>query len=345
MKIKISRKLRAYASLIVFVILAVSFILTGLFLTVLFLLGKLRFIFASPILGVAWIYLVSLVSGTMITAFLGRLLLSPLAKISGAFSEVAKGNFSVRLDETSRIDEIYTTSHNFNVMVQELGTIETLRSDFIANVSHEFKTPLTAIEGYATLLQEPDITEDNRREYTERIIYNTSRLTTLTGNILLLSKIENQNIPTSVQEYSLDEQLRQTLLLLEKKWNDKNIELDIELDEVNIVSCESLLLHVWLNLFSNAIKYSPQNGSVSVTLTKDDKTAKVTVKDEGPGMDAATIAHIFEKFYQGDNSHRAEGNGLGLALVQRILDLCRGKISVVSEQGKGSEFIVSLPLK
>lgn len=281
----------------------------------------------------------------MITAFLGRLLLSPLAKISGAFSEVAKGNFSVRLDETSRIDEIYTTSHNFNVMVQELGTIETLRSDFIANVSHEFKTPLTAIEGYATLLQEPDITEDNRREYTERIIYNTSRLTTLTGNILLLSKIENQNIPTSVQEYSLDEQLRQTLLLLEKKWNDKNIELDIELDEVNIVSCESLLLHVWLNLFSNAIKYSPQNGSVSVTLTKDDKTAKVTVKDEGPGMDAATIAHIFEKFYQGDNSHRAEGNGLGLALVQRILDLCRGKISVVSEQGKGSEFIVSLPLK
>ncbi len=281
----------------------------------------------------------------MITAFLGRLLLSPLAKISGAFSEVAKGNFSVRLDETSRIDEIYTTSHSFNVMVQELGTIETLRSDFIANVSHEFKTPLTAIEGYATLLQEPGISETQRREYTERIIFNTSRLTTLTGNILLLSKIENQNIPTAVQEYSLDEQIRQTLLMLEKKWNDKEIELDIELDETNIVSCESLLLHVWLNLFSNAIKFSPQKGKVSVTLTKDDINARVVVKDSGPGMDESTISHIFEKFYQGDNSHRAEGNGLGLALVQRILDLCRGKVSVVSEPGKGSEFIVTLPLK
>lgn len=345
MKVKISRKLRAYASFIVFVILAVSFILTGLFMTVLFLLGKLRYLFASPILGVAWIYIVSLISGTLITAFLGRLLLSPLAKISGAFSEVAKGNFNVRLDESSKIDEIYTTSHSFNVMVQELGTIETLRSDFIANVSHEFKTPLTAIEGFATLLQEPDISEEKRREYTDRIIFNTSRLTTLTGNILLLSKLESQNIPTAVQEYSLDEQLRQTLLLLENKWNDKKIELDIELDEVNILSCESLLLHVWLNLFSNAIKFSPEGGSVTITLTKDDKTAKVTVKDNGPGMDETTISHIFEKFYQGDSSHRSEGNGLGLALVHRILDLCRGSVNVISAPGQGSEFIVSLPLK
>lgn len=345
MKVKISRKLRAYASFIVFVILAVSFILTGLFMTVLFLLGKLRYLFASPILGVAWIYIVSLISGTLITAFLGRLLLSPLAKISGAFSEVAKGNFNVRLDESSKIDEIYTTSHSFNVMVQELGTIETLRSDFITNVSHEFKTPLTAIEGFATLLQEPDISEEKRREYTDRIIFNTSRLTTLTGNILLLSKLESQNIPTAVQEYSLDEQLRQTLLLLENKWNDKKIELDIELDEVNILSCESLLLHVWLNLFSNAIKFSPEGGSVTITLTKDDKTAKVTVKDNGPGMDETTISHIFEKFYQGDSSHRSEGNGLGLALVHRILDLCRGSVNVISAPGQGSEFIVSLPLK
>ncbi len=345
MKVKISRKLRVYASFIVFVILAVSFILTGLFFTVLFLLGKLRFIFASPILGVAWIYIVSLISGTLITAFLGRLLLSPLAKISGAFSEVAKGNFNVRLDESSKIDEIYTTSHSFNVMVQELSTIETLRSDFITNVSHEFKTPLTAIEGFATLLQEPDISEDKRREYTDRIIFNTSRLTTLTGNILLLSKLESQNIPTAAQEYSLDEQLRQTLLLLEKKWNDKKIELDIELDEVNIISCENLLLHVWLNLFSNAIKFSPVGGRVIITLTRDDKTAKVTVKDNGPGMDETTISHIFEKFYQGDSSHRSEGNGLGLALVHRILDLCRGSINVVSAQGRGSEFVVCLPLK
>ena len=228
-------------------------------------------------------------------------------------------------------------------MVQELGTIETLRSDFIANVSHEFKTPLNAIEGYATLLQDRSLTEDEEQEYVEKILFNTNRLSDLAGNILLLSKVENQNIPGEVKTYKLDEQIRQTLVLLEPKWSEKNIDLDIELEEISIKNCEGLLAHVWLNIIGNAIKFCGNNGHVAVRLTEGIEGVTVLVRDNGIGMNGDTLRHIFEKFYQGDSSRKSEGHGIGLALVKKILDLCGGHISVTSAEGEGSTFKILLP--
>ncbi len=343
MKIKISRNLRIYTSLIIFMLLSVSMLCTGIIGLSLYRIGMMRVMFATPFSFIVWIYCVSIVISTVISALVGKLILSPFLKISQASKKVAKGNFNTRLDSDSRIEEIHQTFENFNNMVSELGTIETLRSDFVANVSHEFKTPLNAIQGYATLLQDRSLSYEEEQEYVDKILFNTHRLSELAGNILLLSKVENQTFPGEIKRYSLAEQIRQCLLMLESKWNEKDIELDVELEEVYITNCESLLTQVWLNIIGNAIKFSSAGGRVSIRLNNGRDGVTVLVRDEGIGMSGETMKHIFDKFYQGDTSRRSEGSGLGLALVKKILPLCGGHISVTSAEGEGSAFRIILP--
>jgi len=281
--------------------------------------------------------------GILMAAMTRRTTLTPIVKLNRAMREVAKGNFNIELKEESRIIEIKEMTENFNVMTRELGSIETFRNDFVSNVSHEFKTPISAIEGYTTLLQDESLNEEERNEYITNILGNTKRLSNLSDNILKISRLENQEIMIEKTGFKLDEQIRQAILMLEADWTEKSSELDIELDPVIYHGNEELLLQVWTNLLSNAIKFTPGGGTIKVALSQSEDTVTVIISDNGMGMPEDVKKHIFEKFYQGDKSHSQMGNGLGLTLVKRIVDLHEGSIDVKSEEGIGTEFIVLLP--
>ncbi len=284
---------------------------------------------------------------SMLVAFGFSLLISrwvfkPIKYLRGAMEKVADGDFDVRLTVSSTSQEIREVYSGFNLMVHELGTTEMLQRDFTSNVSHEFKTPIAAIEGYSTLLQGGENLDADQREYVEKILYNTGRLTDLVGNILLLSKIENQAIETNRQIYRLDEQIRESLLGMESAWLEKNIDFDIELDSVRYLGNEGLMRHVWDNLISNAIKFSPQNGLIKMRLSTLDSRPVFTIEDQGPGIPDDAKKRIFDKFYQHDNSRKQEGHGLGLPLVKRILSLGGGSIDVSDAKTGGSIFTVKL---
>lgn len=287
--------------------------------------------------------LVSLLLGTVIALYVGRLIVRPVQRISEAFDALSAGNFDVRVPEDQSVREIREMAQHFNAMAHDLSHMETLRSDFVANVSHEFKTPIAAIEGYATLLQRPDLPPERRSRYVEVILDNARRLSNLSGNILMLSKLENQELIPGQSEFRLDEQLRRCILLLESKWTEKDLQWDLDLPRLNYFGSEELLEQVWCNLLDNAIKHSPDGGVISVRLRDTGAALAVSVTDRGDGMSQEVQKHIFEKFYQGDPSHKAQGNGLGLALVKRIVELCRGQIAVRSAPGRGAEFEITLP--
>lgn len=296
------------------------------------------------------IAVVSIFVGTIISNFAGRHPLTAIIAMSNATQEVAKGNFEVTLDESSHIKELRNMAHNFNLMTKELAGTELLRTDFVENVSHEFKTPLSAIEGYATLLQKKNLSDEKKQEYTKKILHNTKRLSTLTSNILLLSRLENQEIGIQKEHFCLDEQIREILLLLEDKWTEKKLELEIDLDAADYYGNKDLLAHVWQNILSNAIRFAPSYGLIRIVLRKETDAAgnkyfKVGIADNGIGMDKEVIKRIFEKFYQGDSSRSSQGNGLGLALAKRVVVLHNGSIAVSSKEGKGSTFTVTLPLQ
>lgn len=296
------------------------------------------------------IAVVSIFVGTIISNFAGRHPLTAIIAMSNATQEVAKGNFEVTLDECSHIKELRNMAHNFNLMTKELAGTELLRTDFVENVSHEFKTPLSAIEGYATLLQKKNLSDEKKQEYTKKILHNTKRLSTLTSNILLLSRLENQEIGIQKEHFCLDEQIREILLLLEDKWTEKKLELEIDLDAADYYGNKDLLAHVWQNILSNAIRFAPSYGLIRIVLRKETDAAgnkyfKVGIADNGIGMDKEVIKRIFEKFYQGDSSRSSQGNGLGLALAKRVVVLHNGSIAVSSKEGKGSTFTVTLPLQ
>lgn len=293
---------------------------------------------------VIWIVLGgSLFVGSMITVFVGKTIIKPIKNISNAFTKLSGGNFDVRVDENKNIVEINEMAKGFNAMAYDLSHIETLRNDFVVNVSHEFKTPIASIEGYATLLQNDNLSEEKRRKYTDKILSNSQRLSNLLTNILSLSKLENQETVFSKGTYRLDEQLRKIVLLLENKWIVKNIEFDINLPKYLYYGNEPLLDQVWYNIVDNAIKYSPENSKVKIEFITNENNVTVVVKDNGCGMSEEIQKHIFEKFYQGDSSRKTQGNGLGLALVKRIIDLCDGIITVNSNENQGTEFLITLP--
>ncbi len=288
----------------------------------------------------------SIIIGTALSAVFGRAIVRPIRALSRATKEVAKGNFSIRLpeyDETAgELGEIGQLTRDFNRMVKELGGIETLRNDFVANVSHEFKTPIASIEGCAALLQDESLSPQERREYSAIIAASAKRLSNMTTNILQLSKLENQEFLPNQTEFFLDEQIRQSILVLEPQWSAKNLELDIDLPPVKFFGSSELLPQVWTNLIGNAVKFTGENGHVRVRLSESQDGATVKICDDGIGMDEETQKRIFDKFYQGNTSHSTEGNGLGLALAQRVVELSGGRISVKSAPGEGTEFTVFL---
>lgn len=286
----------------------------------------------------------SLILGSVLAFYVGKLIIHPIQNMQDAFKELSKGNFEVRLPENEKIMEIKEMAQCFNAMTHDLAHIEILRNDFVNNVSHEFKTPLSAISGYATLLQNPNLSKEKHDHYVEKILENAKRLTTLSGNILMLSKLENQEMIMDKSEFRLDEQIRQCILMLEEKWQGKQIEFDLNLQRQFFYGSAPLLEQVWLNLLDNAIKHSPMNSTIELSLFQQNDELVISIKDYGCGMSEEDQKHIFEKFYQGDASRKEEGNGLGLALVKRILDLCKGKIQVKSKLNEGSEFLVTLPL-
>ena len=331
-----------FITLFVFLALICTLIISLVFIGIVQSLGAFAVTITldgSPV--IAFI-LVTIIIGTILSMVFARVIVIPINKLRNATRRVASGDFTVQLPVTSNSD-IAQLTNDFNQMVRELGSTETLRNDFIANVSHEFKTPISAIEGFADLLQNENVTEEERREYASFISESAKKLSILTSNILRLSKLENQEFSGDQTTFSLDEQIRRCILVFEKEWTAKNLELDIELESAIVTNCEELLDQVWLNIIGNAIKFTDDGGKITIKLSVDSECI-VSIKDTGVGMSKEVMEHIFDKFYQADGSRSNQGNGLGLALVKQILDLVGGKIKVESQPGVGSEFIVTLPM-
>ena len=269
----------------------------------------------------------------------------PTRKILQATEKIAKGDFSVRLDiahEYGKYNEYDLIMENLNKMAGELSKTEILKTDFISNVSHEVKTPLAVIQNYATLLQDENLDGETRKSYLQTLVGASKRITDLITNILKLNKLENQEIQEETKRFSLTDALAESVLEFEPLIEKKNLRLECDLEDITVVSVQSLLEIVWNNLLSNAVKFTPDGGQITVTLARKDRDAEITVSDTGAGISPETGARIFEKFYQGDTSHAREGNGLGLALVKKVIDLLGGEIAVQSELGKGSKFTILL---
>lgn len=286
---------------------------------------------------------VSVIIGTCISAAVASKIVRPVREVKKAMHRVEKGDFSQRLEVTGFNGEIDELIESYNKMAQELGGIEMFRENFINSFSHEFKTPIVSIQGFAKQLKKENLSEEKKQEYIDIIISESKRLTNLSSNILMLSKLENQQIITDKTSFSLDEQIRNCILLLEKQWTAKDISFDIDMQEIQYTTNAEMLSQVWVNIIGNAIKFSPEGSSIRIKLFKEGDVITAEITDRGIGMDQQTISHIFERFYQGDRAHASEGNGLGLPLVKRIVELCNGNIRVESQYGKGTNFIVTLP--
>lgn len=263
---------------------------------------------------------------------------------------IANGDFTVRMPEKKRnlfenMMIIRPMYDDFNKMAAELQNTSILRNDFINNYSHEFKTPVSAINGFANLMLRQNVQEDERRQYLQIIADESKRLADLSEETLLLFRFDAQQIITEKKSYSLDEQLRQCVIMLSDEWNKKKLNFTGDFAEVMYIGNEELMLHLWLNLLNNAIKFTPEKGEIMISLVRHKKEAVVTVSDTGAGMDAETVSHIFEKYYQGSAGKKQQGLGLGLSIVKRIVEICNGTISVTSIPEEGSTFTVKLPLE
>ncbi len=269
----------------------------------------------------------------------------PTKIITQATEKIMSGDFSVRIRpmQSSGMEGFNQIAMAINKMAEELSSVETLRTDFIANVSHEMKTPLAVMQNYGTLLQAHDLSDEKRIEYAKGVTDASRRMADMMTNILKLNRLENQQIYPEVSEYDLGEQLCECLLAYENVWEKADIEIETDIaEEVRVKADAELLSHVWNNLFSNAFKFTPPGGKVTVSLASTDHHAIVKVTDTGCGMTSEVGLHIFEKFYQGDTSHSVQGNGLGLALVKRVIDIMQGEIGVESAVGKGTSFTVRI---
>ena len=341
------RTLHATIVVLVFMIMVMAGLVSVLSLSVLRRLHMFQSILnAAQLLPIAML-VASVIIGTLIAFFVSHRVLRPVDQLIEATRAVGKGDFSVRLPATQYEpeSELGELLQSFNLMVEELGSIEMFRSDFINTFSHEFKTPIVSIRGFARQLQRKDLTDQERQEYTDIIVFESERLTDMAANILLLSKFENQQVIGDKTEYYLDEQLRNCILRLEKQWSEKALHLDVELEPICYLNNEEMLSHVWSNILDNAVKFTPENGTITVRAFLRGENAVVQVRDTGVGMDQETLNHIFDKFYQGDSAHLSVGNGLGLPLVKRIVQLSGGRILVESQKDTGTTFTVTLPMQ
>ncbi len=282
----------------------------------------------------------------VISVLLGRIFIKffsdPIQELREGMYKVADGDFTVQLDVGITPKELKEVIAGFNMMTKELQSTEILQSDFISNVSHEFKTPINAIEGYTTLLQGTDNIDEVENDYIEKILFSTRQLSSLVNNILLLSKMENQSIGAVQEYYAVDEQIRQVIATTGAEWEAKDIDMDADLAETRFYGCPQRLYHVWSNIIGNAIKFSPRGGAIKIRLYEKESKLYFTVEDQGPGLSEEAKKHLFDKFYQGDHSHEQEGNGLGLALVKRILTVSEDEIYAENIEGGGCKFTVVL---
>ncbi len=348
-ELKIRHTLRWRLTIFVFCIMMLSGILTfSVYICILMLFRNspaILILTVNPLFFCMILLLISSLFGTALAAFLGKYFLRPIKQLSDATREVKRGNFRVRVNDDSfqHVSEMGELVKNFNEMVRELDGIELFRNDFINNFSHEFKTPIVSIRGFARELQRGNLDEAQRQEYAKIIAEESDRLAQLSTNVLELSKLENQQIVINKSEFFLDEQLRQCILLREKEWSEKNLDILPELDSVRFFGNEEILAHIWTNLIGNAIKFTPEGGSVRISLSQSDSHVTVEIADTGVGMSDEVKQHIFEKFYQGDASHHRDGYGIGLTMAARAAALCGGSVSVESKLGEGSTFTVVLP--
>lgn len=279
--------------------------------------------------------------GTILAMCASHSTLKTVERFIAASNQLAHGDFNARI-EVKHPAEFRIMAENFNHMAKELGSIEVLRSDFINNFSHEFKTPIVSIKGFAEILKCDDLTEEERQEYLDIVIEESERLSSLASNVLDLSKIEQQGILSNKREFNIGEQIRQSILLLEAKINKKQIELDLHIHDYNILGNKEMMSQVWLNLLDNAIKFSKESGCISIIMRKEEQVV-IEIRDNGCGISEEALPKIFDKFYQADLSHKIRGNGLGLCMVKKILELHEGNIICESKLGQGTNFKISLP--
>ena len=334
-------------SLVVFVLLAITSVLISTVIVILNHTGVLHIgnsAFISDLYAAA-LMLSSMVIGTVLASTMGMLPLKPVNKIINTLNRLAGGDYRARLNfngPLGRNRTIREITDSFNAMAAELENTEMLRSDFINNFSHEFKTPIVSIAGFAKLLKRGNLSEEERLEYLDIIERESLRLSDMATNVLNMTKVENRRILTDVTTFNLSEQLRNCVLLLEEKWTKKDLNWDIDLDEHMIAGNEELLREVWVNLLDNAIKFSPAGETVTITVQEEQEQTQVSVTNRGSEIDPARMDRIFQKFYQGDPSHAAEGNGIGLAIVKRVTELHGGSVRAASRDGSTC-FTVTLP--
>jgi integral membrane sensor signal transduction histidine kinase len=284
--------------------------------------------------------LFSLVIGTISAFLFSRKPLQPIRTLGEAADRIADGDYSVRI-QLKGPDELVQLSGSFNHMAEELGSVEMLRTDFVNNFSHEFKTPIVSIRGFAKMLKRDDLTAEERSEYLDIIISESERLTELATNVLNLTKLEQQTILTNLKNFNVSEQIRLVIAMLESKWREKQISFDFDCDEIYIRGNEELLQQVWINLLDNAIKFSPDKAVVGIQITRSTGCTVFTISNPGEQMTAEAAKHIFDKFYQADKAHNTQGNGLGLAIVKRIVELHNGSVSV----GTSAKGIICFEIK
>lgn len=327
---------------VVFIIFFITMLIIG---SIIFLLNQAgvaeKFNSAGILLPVIGFGLASIFIGTIVATIFSSIPLKPVNKIISGLNQLASGNYKTRINigHVSIAEEL---SNSFNSLASELENTEMLRSDFVNNFSHEFKTPIVSICGFAKLLQKGTISKEQQKEYLSIIVDESTRLSDMATNILNLTKIENQMILTDITYFNLSEQVRNCILMLEKKWLEKGITLNVDFNEYNINANEELLKQVWINLIDNAVKFSPKDGEINIAIKEIEDVVTVLIKNNGPKLTKEELRRIFDKFYQGDTSHASEGTGIGLSIAKRIIQLHKGTISVTSSQEE-TIFSVELP--
>ena len=285
-------------------------------------------------------------TGSIVFLVIADIIVKPLTRLTNAIKELSNGNYNVRVDNVGQ-DEISKLNQGFNQMARQLAKQDETRQKFISDISHEFQTPLTSIQGFANILKEEDLPKEQRVKYANIILYNSKRLSSLAKNMLQLTLLDREEIELELTNYSLVEQMNRVISTQENQAMEKNIEIVFEMPkkEIFIEGDEQRLEQVWTNIISNAIKYTNEGGLITITMKKNSKDIEVSIEDTGIGMSKEVVSHIFERFYREDKARNVEGNGLGLAIVKSIVDLHHGKIDILSQVDVGTNFIVRLPIE
>lgn len=332
-------------SIIIFIINLITTAITGGLVYFLFCIGilddeNIKHNMVVPIITL----MACVIIGVVVSTISSRVVLKRIRQFIEATGRLSRGDFSTRLN-IKYPPEFIVLSKNFNRMAEELGGMEVLRTDFINNFSHEFKTPIISIKGFAEILKDDSLSKEERDEYLDIIIEESQRLSYLATNVLNLSKIETQAILKDKQKFNVGEQIRQSILILESKFRAKNISLDINIDDCILNGNKEMLGQVWLNLLDNSVKFTNENGLISVNVKKNEENIFITFSDNGVGISDSAISKIFDRFYQGDTSHATKGNGLGLTIVKKIIELHLGTIECKSVVSKGTKFKIVIPIE